>query len=336
MRELSAIFESVIKIKDDELFLPSFRKVKKIILGPSEKGFDSKNVYNCAAFIEDNKVFLIYRAESKDEDSSICTGRLGLAYSEDGINFVKFPEPIMILEYPYESRGVEDPRIVKIDQTYILTYTGYSKDEEWFDNTPRLCIATYTGKISDFLRAKEPHKLWRKLGPMFPDFKPATKSGAILQQPITTKYFKDSYLMIFGDTNLYLAYSKDLISWKYFDEPVITPREEYFDNLLVEGGPPLVLTKYGILVIYNSADKPQNNTKFLHNKYRIGAFIIDINNPFKVICRTNEPLMEPEYEWEVNGYVDNVVFLEGMVAKDDKVWAYYGAADRFISLAFLP
>jgi len=325
------IKENKIKIEGDNLIFPPVIKLGKKVLEPSLDGFDSKNVYNCAVFIEDNTIFMLYRAESLQEDHTVCTGRLGLAYSQDGINFVKHDKFVMIPEYSYESRGVEDPRIVKINDCYVLTYTGFSKEERV---TPRLCLAIYQGDIKDMLKNENPYKMWDKKGPIFPNFLPATKSGAILPIPLTTKYFSNSYVMIFGDTNLYLAYSKDLLNWDYFEEPIIRVRQHDFDNLLVEGGPPLILTEYGILVIYNSADKSKDG-RFYHNSYYVGACLLDIYDPFKIIARTKKPIMIPEYSWETQGYVDNVVFTEGLIEKDQKILIYYGAADRYISIAFI-
>lgn len=325
--ELTLRLESVLSREGDRLFVKKPEKRQEPVLTPSPEGFDSKNVYNPAVVKEGNRIYVIYRAESKDESKEECTGRLGLAWSEDGVNFHRLDKPIMIPENDYERVGVEDPRLVKIKDTWVLTYTGYD------GVTAKLCLATFKGRISDFLEAEEPWKLWVKKGPIFPKFPPFkdyTKSGAILPIPLESGKFAGKYIMLFGVPNVWFAYADDPTdpsSWKYIDEPLLTPREDFFDNSLVEGGPPLIPLKSGILAIYNSADETPG-----YRVYKLGAVLLDYQNPLEVLARTQEPFMVPEHEWEERGWVDHVVFLEGMVEHKGKVLLYYGGADRYIGL----
>lgn len=352
--DLSRAFDQIMKLEERNgrtvLKLPKFQKLSEPILSPSSEGFDSKNVYNVATAIEDGKVFMIYRAESKDETSKECTGRLGLAWSEDGIHFSKLSKPILYPEEDYERVGVEDPRLVKIGDKYLLTYTGYD------GKVARLCLAIYKGeKLSDMLRTEEPWKLWEKRGPIFPDFKYVraegeaspvdriegwTKSGAILPVPLKEGPFKGKYIMFFGDTDIWMAYADDPTdprSWRYIERPVITIRSDKFDNQLVEPGPPPIMTSKGILLLYNSAGKIEGTDyKGSRYVYRVGAVLLDKRDPRKVIARTDEPLMVPEYQWERWGYVNNVVFLESILEFNGKILGYYGAADRYVGLAILP
>ncbi|AFK22593.1 glycoside hydrolase family 130 protein [Pyrococcus sp. ST04] len=281
------------------------RKFPFPILLPSSKGFDSKNTYNPGVIYHRGKFVMLYRAEGDDN----VTGRIGLAISEDGITFLKHPEPVLEPEYSWERRGVEDPRIVRIGKKFIMTYTGYD------GRRARLCLATSKNLVS-----------WKKHGPIFDEFpqtKGWTKSGAILDKKVNGRY-----IMYFGDSNIWIAYSKDGITWEFEDEPVLGPRKGMFDERLVEPGPPPILLDDKIILLYNSAD----NSKV----YRVGIAVFSKDNPRKLIARTENPILWPEYSWERYGHVNNVVFLESIVVLKDRILLYYGAADKYVGMAIWP
>jgi len=293
------------------LELRKFEKMKEPVMKPGNKGFDSRNVYNMAMIREDDVTYMLYRGEDKDEPAGKCTGRIGLATSRDGIHFEREAKPVIIPENDYEKSGIEDPRLVKVDGTYYLTYTAYD------GKNAKLCLA-----LSKDLRK------WDKKGPIFPVFaatKDWTKSGAILPQKIKSGKYEGKYVMYFGDTNIWMAHSEDLIHWTAVPEPVIKPREDRFDSKLVEPGPPPMLTSRGILMIYNSAQKDYC--------YNVGAVLFDSADPGKITARTEKPVMSPTQPWEKTGYVNNVVFAESLTVHGGSVYLYYGGADRYIGLA---
>src|SRR5262249_4610866 len=157
---------------------------------------------------------------------------IGLAHSSDGFRFERHPTPVMEATEPYElPGGCEDPRLVRIDDRFYLTYTAYD------GQTARLCLAE-----SDSLER------WIKQGPLFPE-RGWTKPGATLHQPIHGRYW-----MSFGDPPLWAAHSTDLPRWEVVEPPVLSRRPGQFDSRLVEPGPPPLLTSDGIWLIYNSAD----------------------------------------------------------------------------------
>ena len=263
------------------------------ILGPGTQPWESKFVFNPAALIKDGLVQLLYRAQGPDGRSSI-----GLATSRDGVRFTRRSEPVMVATEPYElPGGCEDPRVVEVGGTYYMTYTGYD------GTSARLCLAT----SRNLLR-------WTKHGPLFPDFvtrpldKPWSKSGAIL-----TKRLKGKYYMYFGDKDIYWATSTDLIHWTPgpVDEPVMRPQVGTYTEELLEPGPPPLITENGqILLIHNAAAKDPDGKLI----YRAGQALIDPAKPTQELARLTTPFLVPETPEETEGQVNNVVFVEGLVA----------------------
>jgi predicted GH43/DUF377 family glycosyl hydrolase len=295
-------------------------------------GWENKNVLNPTALVRNGLVHLLYRAQD-----SVGTSRIGLATSIDGIHFKKNPEPILFpsndafrgFEWP---GGIEDPRIVETeDGGYFLTYTSYD------GKVARLC-----GAFSKDL------KTWEKIGPLFTTEKYLntwSKSGALVtvQQAsrlVATK-IEGLYYMYFGDTDLFLATSKDLRHWDILENAenairlsVLKPRAGYFDSRLVEPGPYALLRKEGILLIYNSSNAANyNEARFPKFTYAAGQVLFDVQKPFKVIARTNEPFIWPNQPYEKVGEVNEVCFVEGLVPFKGKWFLYYGTADSKIAVS---
>ncbi|MBS7626735.1 glycosidase, partial [Candidatus Bathyarchaeota archaeon] len=123
--------------------------------------------------------------------------------------------------------------------------------------------------------------------------------------------------------HIWVAYSDNLIDWRE-TSIVLSPREgwEYFK---IGGGTPPLKVKDGWLIIYHAVDREWH--------YSLGAALIDMNNPEKVLRRSREPVLEPEEDYEVNGVVPNVVFTCGAVIRDNQILLYYGGADTVICVA---
>ena len=274
------------------------------ILAPQGATWEAKDVFNPTTWTDGETVFMLYRAEdSTGIGDWNGTSRIGLATSTDGIDFERQPKPVLEPTEPYElPGGCEDPRLVKIDDTFYLTYTAYDGE------TARLALAS-----SPDLQT------WTKHGLVFPDLG-WTKSGAILAEPVDGRYW-----MYFGDTNLWAAYSEDLIHWTPLEEPVLRPRPGSFDSRLVEPGPEPLLTDEGILLIYNSADSAL--------VYRAGQALFDASDPTKLLARTDEPFLVPTSELEQEGQIPNVVFVQGLARLDGRWLLYYGMGDSGIGVA---
>jgi predicted GH43/DUF377 family glycosyl hydrolase len=322
-------------IKSDSInpiLKPSSDQIFFCPLNKKEVKWEERNVLNPSAVVKDGKIYLIYRAQDNE-----MTSRLGLAVSDDGLHFTKEPSPVLYPDsdnmFRYEWRGgVEDPRIVEgEDGTYILTYTAYD------GKTARLCLAS-----SKDLRS------WTKHGLILNDEKYRdtwSKSGAIVSRleegKITATRINNKYWMYFGDTDLFMATSDDLIHWDIVENEeskkiisVLHPRPGYFDSRLVEPGPYALLTDRGILLIYNSSNALNNNDPDLPAfTYATGQALFDKEKPYKLIDRTESYFIYPDKSYEKTGEVNNVCFVEGLVYFRNKWFLYYGTADSKIAVA---
>jgi beta-1,2-mannosidase len=295
--------------------------------------WEVKDVFNPAAVVKDDQVYLLYRAED-NIGRHAGTSRIGLAVSEDGLRFTKMEEPVLYPEndslkvYEWEG-GIEDPRVVKTeDGSYIMTYTAYD------GKTARLLVAT----SPDLVR-------WSKHGTVLNgEYKNTwSKSGAIVARregsQIIAEKINGRYWMYFGDTDLFMASSEDLLHWEPLEEngalkPVLKPRKHYFDSRLVESGPYALLTEHGIVLIYNGMNAEQDGDEhYAVGAYCAGQALFDMNDPTQVIGRLERPFMKPDRPYEIEGQVNQVCFLEGMVPFKDRWFLYYGTADSKIAVA---
>lgn len=294
-------------------FSPWRRLSQTPILSPEGNGFESAGVFNPAVIKKDGKFVMLYRAQDRAGVS-----RIGYASSNDGLHFTRRPEPVLSPEADYErDGGVEDPRLVSIDSTYYLTYTGYNKKDA------QLCLATSADLVN-----------WLRRGVILPAYRGKwnigwTKSGAILDRQVNGRYWM--YFMADAKDRpgqMGVAYSTDLIHWtEALDHPVLSTRAGQFDSKVAEPGPPPLITDRGILLIYNGADDQL--------VYRTGWVIFDPKDPAKVIARADRPMFEPREDWEKIGQVPNVVFVEGLVRDGQRCRFYYGGADKYAGVGEL-
>jgi len=281
------------------------------IISPRGDGWESAGTFNPAVVVHNGKFVMLYRAQDVSG-----TSRLGYAESADGIHFERRRDPVLSPEADYEKDGgVEDPRLVQFGDTYYLTYTGYNKKDA------QLCLATSRDLIH-----------WERQGVILPAYKGNwnvgwTKSGAIVPEKINGKYWM-YFLGTSSDKTdqTGLAYSPDLVHWtEATEKPVLPRRPGRFDSRVAEPGPPPMLTKDGILLIYNGADD-----KLV---YRTGMAVFSPDEPAKLLWRSDEPVFAPEKDWEKLGQVPNVVFVEGMAKKYGHYLLYYGGADKYVGVA---
>ena len=282
-----------------------FSKYKKnpIITPDCKLSHEKECTYNPCAIVHNEKIYLIYRAEGQYGNyiSNLC-----LATSEDGYNFTKYKKnPIIKPTKPEEKRGCEDPRISKIGDTFYLTYTAYESCDKKKGYKISLSLATSKDLIH-----------WKKHGIILNDI----KSGCIYPEKIDNEY-----LMFIGDSNIWIARSKNLKDWKLDKIPFLKPRKNFFDSKLVEVGPPLIKIKDKLIMIYNSA----NNDLI----YSPSFLVLDKKNPTKIIYRHSKPILVPDEQFELFGKVNNVIFAEGLVKFKKIYFLYYGGADKCIGVA---
>jgi predicted GH43/DUF377 family glycosyl hydrolase len=297
--------------RDRSPFGPWQRASKDPIMAPRGDGWESAGTFNPSVVSHDGTFVMLYRAQDR-----MGASRLGYAASTDGIHFVRRPEPVLSPETEYEKDGgVEDPRLVKIDDIYYLTYTGYNKKDA------QLCLATSKDLVH-----------WDRKGVILPAYKGRwnvgwTKAGAIVPEKIDGKYWM-YYLGTAADKTdqMGVAYSLDLIHWTdALDAPVLPRRPGQFDSRVAEPGPAPIVTAEGIVMIYNGADD--------HLVYRTGVVRFDRTDPRRVLSRSDTPIFAPEAAWEKTGQVPNVVFVEGMVRQGNRWLLYYGGADKYVGVA---
>jgi beta-1,2-mannosidase len=304
----------------------------------AEVRWESKDVFNPAAVVRDGRVCLLYRAED-DVGAHAGTSRIGLAMSADGIHFERHPLPVLFpdhdLMFPYEwDGGCEDPRIVEDEAgRYVLTYTAFD------GTTARLAVATSTDLVH-----------WQKHGLAFghdPDEGSRTmwsKSGAIITRReghrLVATRIGGSYWMYWGDTDMFLARSDDLVRWEIVRDAdgsplvVFGPRPGRFDSDLVEPGPPPVWTERGIECLYNCRNSGTlGDVALPEGTYAPGWVLLDPDDPRTVLERANAPVMQPERPYEITGQIGNVCFLEGLLPWRDGWLVYYGTADSRIAVA---
>lgn len=295
--------------------------------------WEAKDVFNPAAVVKDGKVNLLYRAEDFIGKNN-GTSRIGLAKSEDGLQFTKMPTPIFYPENdslkPLEwDGGVEDPRVTSTDDgRYFMTYTSYD------GKTARLMYA-----ISDDLIS------WDKYGRVLTgEFKDTwSKAGALVGEQqgdqVIAKKINGNYWMYFGDTDLYMAVSHDLIHWSPVLEDgklksVLAPRPGKFDSRLVEAGPFGLVRDEGILLLYNGMNLDEGGDPALvSGAYSAGQALFSLDDPSQVIERSENYFLTPEKDYEIDGQINHVCFIEGMVPYKGNWFLYYGTADSKIAVA---
>jgi len=303
--------------------------------------WESHHTFNPTAVVREGKVYLIYRAED-DYGSGIGkhTSRLGMAISDDGIHFKRMEKPILFpntdTEYEQEfPGGCEDPRIVETDDgSYVMTYT------QWNRKIARLSIAI----SNDLLH-------WKKHGYAFsrtraPEW---SKAGSIIcrcegDRMIATK-IQGKYWMYWGEGSIHIATSDDLISWTPLEDDhgtllnLLSPRKGKFDNNLVESGPPALIRKDGILLLYNGRNSIEEggDPHVTDTAYSSGQALFDLENPTQLLCRSDSYFLTPQEPYETYGqYQGGTVFIEGLVHFRNKWFLYYGAADSTVGVASAP
>lgn len=310
------------------------------ILKPTGNSWESLCVLNPAVIFDtkDDEFKMLYRAAGDDKQHYIY---LGLATSKDGINFKRMlDKPVLAPTLDGADAGcVEDPRLIKLQDYYYLTYASrtfppgqyWKEDKEYFGFKPEYGPTMLINNNSvTHLAISKDLVSFKKLG-RISDCRYDDRDVIIFFDEVNKRFVRLSRPMEFvGEKyntkvpSIWISYSNDMMEWDN-RELLMTP-EAWWEDAKIGGSCPPIPCKYGYFFIYHGVSSKDN-------AYRVGAVILDKNNPSKIIARTKDFLMEPEYEYETSGYYNGCVFPTGNVVKDGILYVYYGAADKYICLA---
>ena len=326
---------SIPKITNIKLTLDRFER-NPILTPDGSRRWETKAVFNPAAIYENGKVHLLYRALG-ESDVSV----LGYASSVDGLHISeRLDKPAYIPREPFEGvnpshpyipeptgiyvsggggmGGCEDPRMTRIDDRVYMTYVAYDGYSH-----PRVALSSI--HIDDFLA----HRWnWKKPVLISPPYI-VDKNACILPEKINGKYV--IFHRVFPDILIDLVDNLDFDGKTKFivGQYKIPTRvlSSDWDSLKVGCGPPPIKTKEGWLLIYQAVGVSDRS------RYKIGAMLLDLKDPTKVLARTRIPILEPSAVYENEGLKYGVVYPCGAVIINDRLFVYYGGADMVVCVA---
>ncbi|WP_281974591.1 BtaManbiosPhlase [Halobacillus litoralis] len=228
-----------------------------------------------------------------------------IARSKDGKHFTVDSEPFIYPDTAAESWGVEDPRVTQIDDTYYIQYSSISEKG----------VAVGLISTKDFVS-------YQRLGLIFP---PENKDVAIFPERINGKYYALHRPVPkgIGQPEIWIAESDNLLYWGNHQH-LLGLSEDGWDNGRIGGGAVPFKTDQGWIEIYHAADKD--------DRYCLGALLLDLEDPSKVLAKTMEPILSPEADYETNGFFSKVVFTCGVTLQDGVVRVYYGVSDTSMAI----
>ncbi len=260
--------------------------------------------------------FRIDECEQSDDTRVVfCNGRtyltslshIRLARSRDGIHFKVDTEPFIYPIDESEEYGVEDARVTFVDGKYYITYTAISGDS-W---------ATALAVTEDFKNVERKGII----------FHPENKDVAIFPEKVNGMYvaLNRPNNTLFGKPSIWYSESPDLIHWGNH-RCILRPRHgnRWEAQRIGAGAPPIKTARGWLVICHGKGDT---------GAYSLFCVLLDLEKPYKVLKQSSEPLMVPEEHYETNGFFPNVVFSNGVVERDGKLFVYYGASDDTTNVA---
>lgn len=285
------------------------------IIAPTENVWEAKATFNAAAIYLGDKFHILYRAMAH---SGRCV--FGYASSKDGLTIdERFDKPVYEPRMPFEIKdsdgwsGCEDPRLVVFEGKIYVFYTA-------FDGVNPPSVALSSIEIDDFLNHNWNWKLPRIISPLT-EF---NKNACIFPERI------DGKIIALHRMNNSIDFQRiDNLDFKNGElgneTNWIIPRKGMWDSKKIGiTGPPIKIEE-GWLLIYHGVSR--------HSRYRLGAILLDKDDPEKIVSRLDSPILEPIMSYEINGQVPNVVFSCGVVLKDKTLYVYYGGGDTVLGVA---
>jgi beta-1,2-mannobiose phosphorylase / 1,2-beta-oligomannan phosphorylase len=305
------------------------RAVTNPIIGPNEENeWESWQTFNPAAVYHQDKVHFLYRALGPDGVS-----RLGYATSSDGIHIEeRIKDPVFSITTTLEPKtrnymrdrpfasgggwaGCEDPRITILEDKLYLLFVAFDKI-----GLPRIAITSL--RMQDFLARR-----WKWGGAKI--ISPPgviDKSGVLFPEKINGKYV--IMHRIFPNILIDFLDDLDFKKQRYLEGGhSINVRLDNWDSRKIGAGAPPIKTKYGWLLIYYAVDNKDDT------RYKIGAMLLDLKDPRKVLHRTSKPILEPDYWYENRGHKAGVAYPCGAAVIKGKLFVYYGGADSYVCVA---
>lgn len=326
------LIKNEIKLKHQPQIL--YKPAVNPMLSPlAHNSWEAFCTFNPAAVYAADKVHLLYRAQGYDYVSQI-----GYASSDDGLTISeRLDQPAYRPSQSFEGvtmplgnpagnfvsgggcGGVEDPRATIIDDRVYMTYVAY---DGW--NPPRVALTSIA--LTDFLN----HDFFWEKPVLISQPNVVDKSAVIFPEKINGKYV--IMHRVFPDILIDYVDSLNFNGRQYLKgEHKISPRSrEWWDSRKIGAGAPPLKTKDGWLLIYQAVDDKNAS------QYKIGAMLLDLNDPSKVLYRSAQPILEPREEYENYGFKAGVVYPCGAVIKDDTLFVYYGGADSYVCVATAP
>jgi len=322
-------------------------KLKKFegnpILKPHpENDWENLVVCNPGVFYDNGKFYMLYRAAGDDVDHVI---RFGLAESEDGKTFDRVSDKPVLGPSPEgpDMGCIEDARIVKFDDYYYVTYAfrPFPPGQYWKfkhdevlteDHGDHAPLFVQNNIANSALAMTKDFKNWIKLGRITQSnlddrdviLFPEKVNGKFVMLHRPKEWIGEKYSV--KNTAVRLRYSDDMLVWTEPSHMIIDGIDGGWEEKVGGSTPPLKTDK-GWLVLYHGVEKGGLGY------YRVGAVMLDLEDPTTVIGRTKDYIMEPEFDYEIEGYYKGCVFPTGNMIIGDTLYVYYGGADKYIGLA---
>ncbi len=309
----------------------------------SKHQWEAEATLNPAALHEDGRVHLLYRAIGGDGVS-----RIGYASSADGVHFDdRHPEPVFAVQDPRRLRirpqgpqmyslahypsggswgGIEDPRMVAINDRIYMTFN-------MFDGWDFIRVGLTSIAKEDFFAKRW---RWNPVAYLSPAGQ-IHKNWMLFPEKVNGKFAMLHNLHGEDANHVRIEYRDEFesgtTSYERFESPDpqrVPDRPLAWHKRMRSAGPPPIRTKYGWLLLYHA---------MAHNephKYKMGAMLLDENDPTRVIARAPVPVLEPNASYEMNGAKPGIVYGCGAVVKDEHLMVYYGAADNHVCAAAAP
>jgi len=314
-----------------------------ILLPNKEQAWENLVVCNPGVWYEKGIYYMLYRAAGNDIQHVI---RFGLATSKNGFDFERMStEPVFTPSIDGPDAGcVEDPRIVKFDDTFYITYAfrPYPPGQYWqFDHdvvfspmispdSPKFLKENLGNSAlaitTDFYNYK---RLGRITDPNLDDrdviLFPEKIQGKYVLMHRPKQFVGDNYKVKYP--SIWLKFSDDLLNWESKESHLLITGVKGSWEEKIGGSTPPLRTDAGWLVLYHGVEN--NGLGY----YRVGALLLDLENPLKILGRTKNYILEPETQYETVGLYNGCVFPTGNVIIDDMLYVYYGAADKYICVA---